>query len=286
MLFSFDPQWMLGADGCDVLVYRTPDESPVWRFASRAPITAVALSTPHAIVLAQDGTVGWFDVATGQLRATTTVHPGALDLVTDAWGSALILYPDGLMLLDAKGARPLAAPQGEVLTAAAFAGQSRLIAVGTQSGRAHFFDGTSGMYGESVPVADKPVRALCGVKPGFWFATAGDAVYDVALVNVQRFTGAPGSELGMIAFDPLGQNLGIQLAPNAAIFIDSQSRDTLLNVSYPDRKVTGLGGVGPHGFAVGMDLGDANRFDRQRNTCRTEPHPGRPRNRWALMVGR
>lgn len=286
MLFSFDPQWMLGADGHDVLVYRTPDESPLWRFGARSPITAVALSSPLAIVLAQDGTVGWFDAATGQLRATTTVRPGAIDMVADPWGSALVLYPDGLVLLDANGTRPLSAPQGEVLTAAAFAGQSRLIAVGTQSGRAHFFDAGSGMYGESISVSDKPVRGLCGVKPGGWFATAGDAVFDVALVNAQRFTGMPDHALGMVAFDPLGQSLGIQFAPNAVIFIDVRTRDTLLNVSYPDRKVTGLGGVGPHGFAVGMDLGDANRFDRERNTCRTEPHPGRPRNRWALMVGR
>ncbi|MFO0560906.1 MAG: hypothetical protein U0269_23005 [Polyangiales bacterium] len=286
MLFSFDAQWMFGADGVEVLGYRTADESPVWRFAARSPITAVALSSPLAIALASDGTVGWFDAATGQLRASTAVRPAALDLAADAWGSALVVYPDGLVLLDANGTRTFAAPAGAVFTAAAFAGQSRLIAAGTTSGHAHFWDATSGEYGGSVPVSDKPIRSLAGVRPGQWLATAGDAVFDVMLTGAVRFTGIPGEQLGYVSFDASAQCIGLQFAPNAAIFVDFRTKNTLLNATYPERKVTGVGGVGPLGYAVGLDLGDANRFDLQGQTCRTEPHAGRPRNRWVLMVGR
>lgn len=286
MLFSFDPQWMFGADGVEVLCYRTPDESPTWKFAARSPITAVALSGANAIALASDGTVGWFDAATGQLRGSASVRPSALDLAADAWASALVVYPDALVLLDANGARTFAAPSGAVFTTAAFAGQSRLIAAGTTSGHAHFFDATSGQYGGSTVVSDKPIRGLTGVQPGRWLATAGDAVFDVMLTGSVRFTGIPGEQLGCISFDASAQCFGLQFAPNAAIFVDFRTKETLLNATYPERKVTGVGGVGPHGYAVGLDLGDANRFDRQRQTCRTEPHPGRPRNRWVLMVGR
>ncbi len=286
MLWSFDPQWMLGADGAEVLVYRTRDEAPVWRFGARSPITAVALSSGHAIALASDGTVGWFDPATGQLRANTSVRPGALDLVADSWGSALVVYPDSLVLLDASGARTFAAPPNARLVSAAFAGQSRLIAAGTDNGHVHFFDGTSGAYGGSVVVSDKPIRSLTGVQHGRWLATAGDAVMDVTLTGAARFTGMPNEQLGLIAFDAESQCFGLQFAEKGAIFLDVRTKETRLSVTYPDRFVRGLGVVGPYGYAVGLDLGDANRFDLQRQTCRTDPHPGRPRNHWLLMVGR
>jgi hypothetical protein len=286
MLWSFDPQWMLGADGADVLVYRTRDEAPVWRFGARSPVTAVALSGGHAIVLASDGTVGWFDPATGQLRASTTVRAGALDLVADAWGSALVVYADSLVILDSTGARTIAAPPDARLVSASFAGQSRLIAAGTAHGHAHFFDGASGGYGGSLVVSDKPIRSLTGVHHGRWLATAGDAVHDVTLTGAVRFTSMPNEELGLISFDAASQCFGLQFGAKGTIFIDFRTKETRINASYPERLVRGVGVVGPYGYAVGLDLGDANRFDLQGQTCRTEPHPGRPRNRWVLLVGR
>ncbi|MBL8683593.1 MAG: hypothetical protein JNK05_30765 [Myxococcales bacterium] len=286
MLFCFDPQWMFGADGVEMLAYRTPDEEPTWRFAARSPIAGVALASGNAIAVAADGTVGWFDASNGRLRSSANARPSPLDLAADAWGGVAVVYADAIALFDSAGARSLAAPPGAALTTAAFAGQSRLIAAGTTTGQVLLFDAASGQYGGAVSVSDKPIASLTGVAHGRWLATAGDSVYDVTLTSAARFTGATGETLGYVVFDANTQCFGLQIAPNAAVFMDFRSKDTRMSVTYPERLIRGLGVVGPHGYAVGLDLGDANRFDLQRQTCRTEPHPGRPRNRWVLMVGR
>lgn len=286
MLFCFDTQWMFGADGVEVLTYRTADEEPTWRFAARSPITAVALSAGNAIALASDGTVGWFDAATGHLRGSSSAPPSPRDLAADTWGNAAVVYRDSLVLLDANGARPIAAPSGALFTTASFGVQSRIVAVGSESGHVHFFDANSGQHGATVAVFNAAIRSLTAVAADRWLATAGDSVFEVTMAGAARFTGVPGEVLGCVVFDPNTRVFGLQFGDDGAVFLEYQTKNTRLTVTYPERKVRGLGVMGPYGYGVGMDLGDANRFDLQLQTCRTEPHQGRPRNRWVVMVTR
>lgn len=289
---------MLGLDGATVVAYRTADEEPTWCVNAAVPPVAVALAGPYGMVLTADGAVQWVESASGRpvSRGQAPAYP--LDLAANASGGVAVIAERGITLIDGAGVRSIAAPAP--LTTAAFGADGSVLAAGDRAGNVHFLavGGAPSWFATvALPLpAPAPVAGITAAGPQRWLATAGDSVFDlrtatdgvrsyVPAPSATRLTGLSGMTLGAIVADAQVGVFGLQLAPQRAVFLDLQTLDTRLSATYADRAVTGLGIVGEHGLCIGLDLGDANRFHGGQ-TCRTEPHPGRPRNRWVLSVGR
>jgi hypothetical protein len=308
MRFVFDRTTMLGLDGATVVAYRTADEEPTWCVNAGAPTVAVAvaLAGPYGMVLTIDGAVQWFESASGRpvSRGQAPAYP--LDLAANASGGVAVIAERGITLIDGAGVRSIAAPAP--LTTAAFGADGSVLAAGDRAGNVHLLAVHAANGGAptwfatvALPVpAPAPVAGITAAGPQRWLVTAGDSVFDLRTTtdglrsyapvpSATRLTGLSGMTLGAIVADAQVGVFGIQLAPQRAVFLDLQTLDTRLSATYSERLVTGLGVVGvvgDLGFCIGLDLGDANRFNGAGQTCRTEPHPGRPRNRWILSVGR
>jgi hypothetical protein len=296
MRFVFDRTTMLGLDGVTVVAYRTADEEPTWCVNAAAPTVAVALAGPYGMLLTIDGAVQWFESGTGRPVSQGRAPAYPLDLAANASGGVAVVAERGVTLIDGAGVRTVPAPAP--LTTAAFGADGSVVAVGDRAGNVHLLavhgvnSGAPSWFATvALPLAaPMPVAGITAAGPGRWLVTAGDSVFDVRASQsgpqATRLTGLSGMTLGAIVADGDGGAFGVQLAPQRAIFLDLRTLETRLSATYADRAVTGLGVVGEHGFCIGLDLGDANRFNSAGQTCRTEPHPGRPRNRWVLSVGR
>jgi hypothetical protein len=102
---------------------------------------------------------------------------------------------------------------------------------------------------------------------------------------VRRVTGLGGTTLKAVAANERGTLVALQAGDDLAVVIAWPSRDTAANLRYPERKITGLA-LGSGALWIGLDRGDGNKLDLgSGDLYRTDPHPGRPLERWLVATG-
>jgi len=127
----------------------------------------------------------------------------------------------------------------------------------------------------------------CERAPGAeWLVTAGSAQHAVDPQSaVRRVTGLGGTLLKAVAASERGTLVALQAGDKLAVVIAWPSRDTAANLEYPERTITGLA-LGGGALWVGLDRGDGNKYDLTAGDLyRTDPHPGRPLERWLVATG-
>ncbi|AKF09849.1 hypothetical protein [Sandaracinus amylolyticus] len=267
------------ADGAELLVYDGASEAPRWRVDVGAPLVGVGSNAIAIVSLDANGVFGTWSHETATQVRSVALGVSATALAHDFDGRCAAVHPGGVISLVGGEPRAIDVPGA---TAAAFASDDTLL-VGTRDGALHRFDAQGAPAGTSrVP---GPVHAIAWNAGGFFLVANGGSLHRLDGLDVSHVTNAPDrAPIRDVACSPRGDRVALQAGDGLAVVLAYPSRETLGHAEYGDRTISGLA-FGPGAWlGVGLDRGDANKFDMSTGAVhRTEPHPGRPRNRWLLM---
>ncbi|MDB4994538.1 MAG: hypothetical protein JWM74_1970 [Myxococcaceae bacterium] len=285
MSFAYDPSGgpIVCADGAEVLTYSPIDEHPLWRRVLEALIVSVGTTSRQVFTLEASGQLAVWDGPSGAFIGGARVAP-ARALAVSAQGTCAIATADAIAIVDAQGTRSLPIARAAALT---FAADGRMLGVAGDDGRVLVVEITTGATALSATLPGA-VTSVAPHPDGAWFATSGDAIFRVERSGeVARVTGLGGQIAQRVVCSQDGRLLGLQLSGKTAVVLAYPSRDTVASFSYMDRAVLGIAFGPPRViFGVGLDKGDGNKIDLHAETVsRTDTHPGRTHNRWALKAG-
>lgn len=283
-LFSRSTAAFACVDGGELLAWDPNLDAPSWRRTTSGRVLALAGGGTILATLVEGGQVAFWNGRDGAPVGSASMPGG--QLLAMAWGSACaVASPDRLYFLGASGQRSQALAGA---TALRFSRDDTQLAIGQPDGRVTILDVASGTVARTAQVESKgaPVTALFERAPGAeWLATAGDSLHAVESGGVRRVTGLGGTLIKDVAVSERGTLVAIQAGDDLAVVLAWPSRDTAANLRYPERKITGLT-IGSGALWVGLDLGDGNKLDLgSGDLYRTDPHEGRPLNRWLVATG-
>jgi hypothetical protein len=262
-------------------------DAPTWQRQLPRRILAIAGGGAMLATLDEGGTVAFWNGRDGASVGLASSPGGRL--LALAWGNGCaVAAADRIDVLDARGQRSLPIAGA---TALRFSRDDTRLAIGFPDGLVTFVDVASGAAIASAQVASKgaPVLSLFERAPGAeWLVAAGDSLHAVERVGdpaTRRVTGMGGATLKAVTANERGTLVALQSNDDLAVVLAWPSRDTAGNLRYPERKVTGIA-LGSKALWVGLDLGDGNKLDLATGDLyRTDPHQGRPRNRWLVSTG-
>lgn len=281
-LFDYDlaGRSIVMADGDEVLVHDGASEGPLWRHTLGSRLVGVASTEPAIVTLDDRGTLTFFDAPTG-------AQTGCVD--TGRGARALAALPDGTCAVLARGQVSIADDAGVHrrldagdATCVAFSTDG-MICTGAPDGTILIFTDTDTPFQEER--LDAPIGAIAWHPGGFWVVGAGAAVYRVDPAGVERITGAPDAmPIGALACAPSG-HVAVRMGEQTVVVFAYPSRETDASMSWFDRQVTDIV-FGPDDWlGIGLDKGDGNKINLATGaTHRTDTHPGRTHNSWALSV--
>jgi len=284
-LFSWSTAGFAAMDRGELLAWDPKIDAPTWRRPLEGQVLALAGGAAMLATLHAGGNVAFWSGRDGAPVGQASM-PGGTQLAL-AWGSGCaVAAPDRIHLLDAQGQRALAIAGA---TALRFSRDDRQLAAGFPDGRVAILDVASGSVIRSAQVASEgaAVTALVERAPGAeWLVTAGSALHAVDPQSaVRRVTGLGGTLLKAVAASERGTLVALQAGDKLAVVIAWPSRDTAANLEYPERTITGIA-LGGGALWVGLDRGDGNKYDLTAGDLyRTDPHPGRPLERWLVATG-
>lgn len=284
-LSSWSAAAFASVDGGELLAWDPKIDGPTWRRPLEGQVVALAGGGTLLATLHHGGNVAFWNGRDGAPVGHAAM-PGAT-LLALAWGSGCAgAAPDRVHVLDARGPRALPIAGA---TALRFSRDDRQLAIGHPDGRVTLVDVATGAVVRAAQVASEgaEVAALFERAPGAeWLATAGSALYAIDPQGaVRRVTGLGGTVLRAVAANERGTLVALQAGHDLAVVIAWPSRDTAANLRYPERTITGLA-LGDRALWVGLDRGDGNKLDLATGDLyRTDPHPGRPLERWLVMNG-
>ncbi len=284
-LFSWSAAAFASVDGSELLAWDPKIDAPTWRRTLEGHVLALAGGGTLLATLHHGGNVAFWSGRDGAPVGHAAMQGATL--LAMAWGSGCAgAAPDRVHVLDAQG--PRAIPAAGV-TALRFSRDDRQLALGHADGRVTFLDVATGALVRAAQVASEgaAVTALFERAPGAeWLATAGSALHAIDPGGaVRRVTGLGGTVLKAVAVNERGTLLALQAGDDLAVVIAWPSRDTAANLRYPERAITGLA-LGDRALWIGLDHGDGNKLDLASGELyRTDPHPGRPLQRWLVANG-
>jgi hypothetical protein len=89
-----------------------------------------------------------------------------------------------------------------------------------------------------------------------------------------------------VTCSPDGTLFALRLNPSTVVVLAYPSKDTAMTLQYIDRRAVGVAFGPPPFVGIGMDSGDGNKINLSTEAVhRTDTHPGRSHNRWALSSG-
>lgn len=278
----FEPSGVVAlADGTDLLAHGGSDERPLWRQTLPAEIVALGAARGVFVALERGGRVTFW--------APDGAPLGSQSVAADADG--LAVSPDGRFVVLAGGTATLHARGGEgqplpvaEATAAAFSRDGSALAVGTKASELRLFSGAGVEAG--VAATEAPVRSVAP-RPSGWLVAAGERILRVGPTGqpVERVTRAGGMEPDLLAVSPDGALFAARLSESLVMCLGDPPQETVAQLTYIDRKISGVA-FGPERlFFVGLVGGDANYVDiAGKELRRTDPFEGRAMNRWMVKV--
>jgi len=284
-LFSWSAAAFASVDRGELLAWDPKIDAPTWRRPLAGQTLALAGGGTLLATLHEGGHVGFWSGRDGAPVGHAAMPGGTL--LAMAWGSGCaVAAPDRIHVLDEHGPRSVALAGA---TALRFSRDDRRLAIGLPDGRVTVLDVASGAVIRSAQVASEgaPVTSLFERAPeAEWLVAAGSSLHAVdPQSDARRVTGLGGTVLKAVAANERGTLVALQAGDELAVVIAWPSRDTAANLRYLDRRITGLA-LGEGALWVGLDRGDGNKLDLgSGDLYRTDPHPGRPLERWFVATG-
>lgn len=268
------------ADDAELLVHDGPSEGPRWRRDCKSPLVAVGATADAVVSVDEDGQAVWHDPQQNIQRATADAGELARAAAIAPSGHVLVATSEGVVELTPSG--PGRRHEWPDATAVAW-GVGGQILVADERGKVGVFAPDELLLDVEVGA---PVVAAAWNARGFWVVATAAKLFRLENGAVHHLTNCPPSlAVRTIACSLAGDAIAMVLGESLVIVLSWPGRDTIGQLRYMDRVVTGVQ-FGPEPWlAVGLDGGDGNKFDLgSGNLHRTDTHPGREHRRWMVQV--
>lgn len=265
-------------DGPELLAYRG-DGAPTWKVFTDGILVGLGYVVDQLVCIDDRGVVTWRRRGDGQALHEVELGVAARGGEVSADGGVVVLTDDGLWVLGpGSPARFVAAAAASVV---AFGPNSQSVGVGHASGVFAAHDPATGLAWGSVDLG-APVAGVAWCVNGQWVVAAGEALHlvsgDGATLQARLTLPGPGADVavsldGTLAAVICGTHVQVFELQGQGDCGALQFRRELLHLAF---------GAG-HWLGVGLDDGDATLVELLTGSpTRTEPHPGRGRNVWAM----
>jgi hypothetical protein len=277
-------------DGQEVLVHGGADEAPMWRRDLEGEILGLGAAGDSVVTLEASsggGKLRFFQMESGDPLDTITVagEVSALAVARERAVCAVILA-DGASVLERGRTHRRIALKGA--SAAAFHDDGDRLALGSDAGEVKIF-GLSHPPAPAVGTSklDGCVTSLCWSPAGFWIATCGDRVVRIPPEGgaFEHITRAKGMTPDCVCASNDGTMIAVRLTPDLMMAMAYPSRETVVQLDYVERQITGVCFGGGRLLGVGLAGGDGNVVDIPgKQLRRTDTFEGRKHNRWLVKV--
>jgi hypothetical protein len=272
------------ADGRELLAYAGTDEHPMWKRTLGAAIVGLGTTPGEVIALDEEGRLERFEASSGTPLPGLALGAHALGLSVAREGTCAALL-DGEVALVSSGRLAKRVPMPGATTVA-MREDGGAVAIGTTQGKVQVIALHAG-DAEGGADLGAEVGALCWNVKGLWVATSGDRLFQIAAGggNARPITKIAGRKPEHVSCSADGGLLACRMDRSEVSVISLPEGQTVGTIGYPDRAVEGVA-FGPDVWlGVGLDRGDGNKINLTTGAChRTDTHPGRPHNSWALSV--
>jgi hypothetical protein len=283
--YGYDGALLVTGDGPELLVCAGPDEGPMWRRTLDAAVVGVGATDAAVVAVDAAGTVVICGREDGAVLRTIQLACLARDLAVAKGGAIAVLGASSAFVLQANGTGTRTEVQAAGSTSIAVDAEGRRVSVGFEDGSVRVFDATTGAERGRVR-CPAPVRALCWSPRGYWLASTGLGIVRVRASGrtVDNLLKTDDLVLGPIACSEDGVLLAVRVGTSKVGLFDLFDMKFQGIVQY--ERTVGKVDFGPGAWlGIGLDKGDGNKVDLLTGMVhRTDPHEGRPRNRWVLIA--
>lgn len=275
------------SEGAELLVHDGPSEGPLWRRSDGGAIVAVGAADGAAIAVDEAGFVRWYDARREQLQAAVEAGVHARGAAVASNGEVAVFHDGGIRVVTRVGIRvDLELPEPAV---AGWSADGRLL-FGMPSGKIGEVDGRGEML-RGLTLKGEPIVGVAYNPLGFWVVASASRLARIddgpdLEGRVHHLTGMPDDlKVRDVTCSERGELIAFSLGEREVAVMAWPSRESAGSLEYPERRVTNLAFGPDRKLAVGLDLGDGNKFDlRARGLARTDTHPGREHHRWLVSV--
>lgn len=282
-----DGSRMIVAEGAALLVYDA-EEAPAWQRALAEEIAFVGAAAERIVVALESGRIIFFDLD-GQETSAFELGATPRAFAMSSRGEVAVATSSEIVIVGGAGERRRIEGGAKAL---AWDGEGKRIALARLGGEL-FVLGEDG-----VPAGD--VKAPSAVHAIAWRASSsgGETSAGEWIVLTPRglarlspdaselvWLAGADVERGDLSVTRDGALIAARLDDRRVALFAGADGEPLGVISCIER-VLGRVAFGPDGWlGVGLDLGDANKIELATGQARrTDPHEGRPRNRWLLLV--
>jgi hypothetical protein len=278
--YAADGATIVCGDGPELLVFRG-DGAPDYKLFTDGVIVGVAVLLDRLLVAHDDGTISWRSRRTGEVLDEVQLGEASREMIVSVDGAVAVRVDGGVWIV-----RPSQAPRRvawPALSAMSWGPDGNSLGLGAETGRFAAVDPHQGVPWGEVDLG-APVRSIAWSRggAGSWVVSAGDR-----LCVVQ----GDGREL-------LRHRSGLGPLGPVAVSVDGLLAAVISGRVVHVTELDGFRGCGELTFrrllsdvtfgpnywlAIGLDDGDITLSELlQAAVRRTEPHPGRARNVWAM----
>ncbi len=279
MFVAFGPAGHLAiADGPELLVYQSTDGAPIWKQFCDGILVGIAIVGQRLVSLDSEGTVTWWRLADGRQEDSGELGAGMSQLVTSSDGAVGAVNPSGVSMV---GGGALSIPQ---ISAASFGPTSASIGIGTHTGSFSAIDPMTGAAWGTVELGAAVTGVAWSVQ-GSWIVTAANRVAVVSGDGTEVLASivGPGS-LGQVTCSENGLLVSAICGESQVACFELHGHRAIGTIDLK-REIIGVAFGAGAMIAIGVDDADISLVDLYTGKVgRSEPHPGRGRNTWAVKV--
>ncbi len=284
--FGYAGRWLTSTHEHEVFICDGQEDHTVHIVPLDTRVTGVRNTTRSVLALDRAGTIYGLDPSTGQRAWQHAIGREGLGLAATEHGRWAVVHAEGVAW--GEGAQPLGSVPLADARHAAFDPSGEVLAIVTADGTLTLTPLAGGV--PTILALGFAATGLCHSRLGYWLVSTARGVFRVPVDGRE-----PELYLKWGGDDP---PTGIVCSGNGRLCaFTTESRVVVLfgverdlncgAIIYADREVGELE-FGPDAWlGVGIGLGDGNKIDLLRSgACRrTDPPPGRTRNRWMLQLG-
>lgn len=278
LAISRDGQHLAVGDGPELLTYLASG-APVWKHFCDGILIDVAYVGAHLVTIDSDGRVTFFRAADGRKMQEVQLDGVVKGSMVSTDGRYAALTSAGIVVVESNG-QTVAYPYDDIAVGT-FGPDANSMGIGTDKGMFSAVDSTNGQPWGTIQVP-QPISDTVWNPRGFWMFTAGNELIGCdGSANEVTFRIGLEANARALAVTQDGAIAAV-LTPPGRIALVELHQNRIAGHVIVRREVQGIAIQGAR-LAIGFDDGDASTVDLiNRNTVRTEPHPGRGRNNWNL----
>lgn len=272
------------ADGPELLVYSGSNDQGLWKLMAEDILMGVGATKERVYTIDAVGTLFVYRALDGKELGRRSLDIAPFSLAVSPEGGCAVPTPSALVVVP-PGVEPITVPLESPRQLAWGPGGASL-GVGSADGTFTAVDPNSGGAWGSVSVGGRITGvSWCASEGGCWAVAHDDRVSFVSGdgTTVLR-TMLVGAMVGEVTVSEDGSVLAVVSEETRVDVFELATRTAVGQVVY-DRPIHHIQFGNAHWLGVGFDDGDANRLDVVTGTMtRTQAHPGRAQNAWAMNV--